>query len=83
MTRRLVTALALVLATAGVPLVSAGSAQAIPACKAGYQCTTTYYASVDHELPVGGTTKFCDGSVDTWGSTSRYPVVTQAKCGNA
>ncbi|PRY32458.1 DUF6289 family protein [Umezawaea tangerina] len=80
MTRRLATALSLVLATAVVPLVSAGTAQALPACKSGYQCTTTFYSSADRELPVGGTTRFCDGTVDTWGSFTRYATVTQAKC---
>lgn len=82
MTRRLVSTLALVLATTGIPLVAAGSAQAIPACKASYQCTRTYYATADRELPVGGVTNFCDGSIDSWGKTSRYIEVTQAKCGS-
>ena len=80
MTRRLVSALALVLAATGIPLAAAGSAQAIPACKSGYQCTRTYYATVGAEEPIGGWTRFCDGSTDTWGTTSGHVVVTQARC---
>jgi uncharacterized protein DUF6289 len=81
MTRRLVTTLALVLATAGVPVVAAGPAQAIPACRIGYQCTRTYYATAARDLEVGGSTTFCDGSGDSWGTMTRYIEVTQAKCG--
>ena len=80
MPRRLISTLALVLAATGIPVATAGSAQAIPACKAGYQCTQTYYTTIDHEVAVGGTTRFCDGSTDSWGVHGRYTVVTQAKC---
>ena len=80
MTRRLASALALVLAATGIPLVATGSAQAIPMCKSGYQCTRTYYATPGAEFPVGGWTRFCDGSTDTWGTTKGYIVVTQVRC---
>ena len=80
MSRRLISTPALVLAATGIPLATTGSAQAIPACKAGYQCTQTYYNTIDHETAVGGLTKFCDGSTDMWGVRGRYTVVTQAQC---
>ncbi len=83
MPRRLVSTLALVLAAACLPALSPATAQAIPICKANHQCTHTYYATADRELPIGGWTRFCDNSVDSWGSTSRYIEVTQARCGAA
>lgn len=80
MIRRAVGTAALVSALAAVPLLAAAPAQAIPACKAGYQCSRTYYSDRTHELPVGGMTRFCDGTVDTWGTTTSFADATQAPC---
>jgi len=82
MPRRLVRALALVFAAATISALAPAAAQAIPACKANYQCTHTYYATADRDLPIGGWTRFCDNTVDSWGSSSRYIEVTQARCGS-
>jgi hypothetical protein len=77
MVRRVV---ALVSAVVAVPIIVAVPAQSIPACKAGYQCTRTYYTDQTHDVAVGGSTRFCDGTIDEWGTTTRYQVTTQAQC---
>jgi hypothetical protein len=71
---------ALVSALAVAPLLFAAPAQAIPHCKAGYQCDRVWYTDATHELPVGGYTRFCDGSTITWGQTTSYQVTTQVRC---
>ncbi len=80
MIRRMFSAAVLTSALAVVPLLAAVPAQSIPVCKAGYQCTRTYYTDQSHEVPVGGMTKFCDGTVDQWGQTTPYVETTQAQC---
>lgn len=80
MVRRIISSAALVTALAAVPLVAAGPAQSIPACKSGYQCTRTYYQDNTYTTPIGGFTRFCDGTIDEWGETSRYVETTQAQC---
>lgn len=70
----------LVSALVVAPLLTAAPAQSIPHCKAGYQCSRTYYTDNTHEEPVGGFTLFCDGSTDEWGVTTRFQVTTQAQC---
>lgn len=80
MVRRVVSAIALVSAMVTVPILAAVPAQSIPVCKAGYQCSRTYYADSTHETVVGGFTRFCDGTTDAWGDTSAYQVTTQAAC---
>ena len=62
------------------PLITAVPAQSIPKCLAGYQCTRTYYTDNTYETPVGGFTRFCDGTTDTWGITTTYVETTQAQC---
>ena len=79
MIRRFLTAAAVASAVA-TAVLSAAPAQAIPACKAGHQCTRTYYADSAWTVAVGGFTKFCDGTTDQWGQTSRYVETTQAQC---
>ncbi|MFI6761636.1 DUF6289 family protein [Micromonospora sp. NPDC050417] len=66
---------------AAVVLVGPASpAQAIPVCKSGYQCTYTYYSSATFETVVGGRTKFCDGTVDSFGTTTRWLEMVSAQC---
>ncbi|MGW0436636.1 DUF6289 family protein [Micromonospora sp. NPDC003197] len=65
---------------AAVVLGPVTPAQAIPACGSGYQCTYTYYSSNTYETVVGGRTLFCDGTSDTFGSTSRWLRFTTAQC---
>ncbi|QFZ20746.1 hypothetical protein EKG83_28090 [Saccharothrix syringae] len=72
-----VAVLASTLAAVGL---SGAPAQAIPACKAGYQCSRTYYADSAWTVVVGGFTRFCDGSLDQWGETTRYVETTQVQC---
>lgn len=79
MIRRIVSTAALVSALAA-PLLVAAPAQAIPACKAGYQCDRVYYTDATHDVVVGGFTRFCDGSTITWGDTSSFQVTTQSRC---
>ncbi|GAB1512007.1 DUF6289 family protein [Actinophytocola sp. KF-1] len=62
------------------PLLTAVPAQSIPACLAGYQCTRIYYSDITYETPVGGYTRFCDGTTDRWGTTSAYVETMQAQC---
>jgi hypothetical protein len=71
---------ALVSALAVAPLLTAAPAQAIPHCKAGYQCDRAYYTDRTHEVLVGGITHFCDGSTTQWGQTTSFQVTTQVKC---
>lgn len=80
MIRRVVSTAALVSALAAAPLLVAGPAQAIPMCKAGYQCDRVWYTDATHEVPVGGYTRFCDGSTISWGQTTSYQVTTQVRC---
>lgn len=79
MIRRSLSLVAVASAVAAAVLTAA-PAQAIPACKAGYQCSRTYYADSAWTIPVGGYTRFCDGTTDQWGETSRYVETTQAQC---
>lgn len=78
--RRAFSAAVLTTTMAAVPLLVAAPAESIPVCKAGYQCTRTYYTDRTYETPVGGMTKFCDGTVDQWGTTTSYVETTQAQC---
>ncbi|MGW4466254.1 DUF6289 family protein [Micromonospora sp. NBC_01796] len=87
MSRRNVTirrSLAMLAATAGAATAiivgPATPAQAIPHCRAGYQCSYVYYSAADHETVVGGRTIFCDGSSDSFGVTSRYLEFGTAQC---
>ena len=80
MIRRVVSAAVLATTLAAIPLVAAAPAQSIPVCKAGYECTRTYYADNSYDLAVGGMTKFCDGTVNQWGRTTIYVETTQAPC---
>ncbi|GAB3137329.1 hypothetical protein GCM10027290_02880 [Micromonospora sonneratiae] len=78
--RRRVAVAATVGAGLAVMLGPVTPAQAIPSCKYGYQCTYTYYSSASMETVVGGHTRFCDGTTDTFGTTSRWLQFTTAKC---
>jgi hypothetical protein len=80
MFRQAVRTVTLVATLVAGPLLVSAQAQAIPACRAGYQCDRTYYTDVTHEEPVGGVTYFCDGSTISWGETTRFQVTTQAPC---
>jgi len=80
MIRRVVSTAALASALVAAPLLVAAPASAIPACKAGYQCDRVYYTDATHEEPVGGFTRFCDGSTISWGTTTSFQVTTQARC---
>jgi len=71
----------LVTAVALAPLLSVAQADALPVCLAGYQCSRTYYADSTSSQIVGGWTKFCDGTTDTWGTTTRYVSTSQVPCG--
>ncbi|WP_329109581.1 DUF6289 family protein [Micromonospora sp. NBC_01699] len=77
--------LAMLAVTAGtataVIFAPASPAQAIPYCRAGYQCSYFYYSSNTFEDVVGGRTIFCDGSSDTFGVTSRWLRFLDAECG--
>lgn len=88
MSRRTLTirrSLAMLAATAGAATAiifgPATPAQAIPHCRAGYQCSYFYYSSADYEDVVGGRTIFCDGTSDTFGVTTRYLEFVTAQCG--
>jgi hypothetical protein len=81
MLRNVLLAAALLAGTTATMAVSAGPAVSIPICKANYQCTTTYYADVQHTQVNGGITRFCDGTTDSFGRLTGYAVVTQAPCG--
>jgi len=80
MIRQVFRTAALVSALVAAPLFVAAPAQAIPACKAGYQCDRVYFTDSTHEDAVGGFTRFCDGSTITWGITTSFQVTTQALC---
>jgi len=80
MIRRVISTAALVSAMAAVPLLAAAPAQSIPVCKAGYQCSRTYYADNTYDDAVGGYTRFCDGTTDEWGTTTPYQITSQAPC---
>jgi hypothetical protein len=82
MIRHVVRAATLVSVLIAAPLLVGAQAQAIPACKAGYQCDRVYYTDRTHEEPVGGFTSFCDGSTISWGTTTAFQVTTQAQCSN-
>ncbi|RKR92052.1 hypothetical protein BDK92_6484 [Micromonospora pisi] len=74
---------AMVAAAAGVATALVGPAspaQAIPVCKAGYQCTYIYYSSATFETVVGGRTRFCDGTTDSFGITTRWLELASAQC---
>ena len=70
----------LVSALAIAPFLTAAPAQSIPHCKAGYQCSRTYYSDNTYETPVGGWTRFCEGYVDEWGTTTPYQITNQVQC---
>lgn len=80
MIRQVVRTAALVLTLVAATLFVSAPAQAIPACRAGYQCDRVYYTDRTHEDPVGGFTLFCDGSTISWGTTTSFQVTTQAQC---
>ena len=80
MIRRVLRTAALVSTLVAAPLLVSTQAQAIPACKAGYQCDRVYYTDRTHEEVVGGFTLFCDGSTISWGTTTSFQVTTQAQC---
>lgn len=80
MIRRVVRTAAIVSTLVAGPLLVGVQADAIPACKAGYQCDRVYYTDRTHEEPVGGLTWFCDGSIISWGTTTAFQVTTQAQC---
>ncbi|MEV0679028.1 DUF6289 family protein [Actinosynnema sp. NPDC050436] len=80
MIRRTIGSAVLVSALTAASLLTAVPAQAIPMCKAGYQCSRTYYSTNAHTSVVGGFTRFCDGSTDTWGQTTRFVLTHQAEC---
>ena len=71
----------LVSAVAIAPLLTFVPAEAIPQCLAGYQCSRTYYADNTHGQIVGGYTRFCDGTTDTWGRTTGFVGTSQVPCG--
>jgi Family of unknown function (DUF6289) len=81
--RKLMSTVVLVGALATTPVLLATPAQSIPACKVGYQCSRTYYESSTSDVVVGGFTRFCDGTTDSWGTTTPYQVTTQSPCGNS
>ncbi|CCH30885.1 DUF6289 family protein [Actinosynnema sp. NPDC047251] len=80
MIRRTIGSAVLVTALSAAALLAAAPAQAIPVCKAGYQCDRIYYEDNTRTTVVGGSTKFCDGSTENWGRTSRYVATHQAQC---
>jgi hypothetical protein len=80
MIRRVASTAALVFALVGTSILAATPAQAIPVCKAGFQCDRVYYTNATHDVPVVGFTRFCDGSTISWGTTTSFQVTTQAQC---
>ena len=71
------------LAAAGLaPVISASPANAIPVCRAGYQCTYTYYATITRTPPpIGGLSIYCNGTSYSWGKVSGYFDFSSAECG--
>jgi len=74
MTRRRTIVFAALIGTAtafAVPVV-ATPAQAIPICKADYQCIDWYYSSSTYTTLVGSTYHFCNGTSSTIGQVTGY-----------
>ena len=65
---------------AAVIAAPAAPAQAYAACKADYQCTTTYYSNASHTTIVGYFDKWCDGTTSQSGEMTGYAVLTQVGC---
>jgi hypothetical protein len=80
MIRRVISTAALASAMVAVPLVAAAPAQSIPVCKSGYQCSRTYYSDNTYDDVVGGYTRFCDGTSNSWGETTPYQTTSQSPC---
>ncbi|MFK3985158.1 DUF6289 family protein [Micromonospora sp. NPDC050397] len=78
--RRSLAALAVAAGAATALVGPASPAAAIPACKSGYQCTYLYFSSASYETIIGGRTNFCDGTSDSFGTTSRWLEFSSAKC---
>jgi Family of unknown function (DUF6289) len=80
MIRRIASTAMLMSALVVASTLVASPAQAIPVCKSGFECDRVYYTDATHDVPVGGFTRFCDGSTTSWGTTTRFQVTTQAEC---
>jgi hypothetical protein len=80
MIRRIVSSAVLASALVAAPLLVAAPAQSIPLCKAGYQCERTYYSDNTFDTVVGQNVRFCDGSIEVWGTTTRWLITSQIQC---
>ncbi|MBN6050336.1 hypothetical protein JYK22_00210, partial [Nonomuraea sp. RK-328] len=67
------------IATAALATVPT-SAQALPACRAGYMCNTQYFSDAARTNLVGVKTEFCNGEVSTWGRVTRYITWSTSPC---
>jgi|HubBroStandDraft_2_1064218.scaffolds.fasta_scaffold1664724_1 hypothetical protein len=72
--RRTIVAAALVSTAAAfaVPVVVAVPAQALPICKADYQCIHWYYSSSTYTTLVGSTYLYCNGTSSTVGEVTGF-----------
>jgi len=61
-------------------VAAATPAMAIPACRAGYQCTYTWYTDAGKTTVSGGMTSFCDGTLDRFGTQTSYLTFSTAQC---
>jgi hypothetical protein len=62
-------------------LLPATSVQAIPKCRAGYNCLYQWYADPAHDTFVGFMSIDCEGDVESSGERSRYLDFTESPCG--
>ena len=85
MIRRRTIALAVMIGTAAAVAVpaTAPTAQAIPSCKAGYQCIDWYYSNAQYTTLVGSTYMYCNGTTSTIGEITGYVRVENDLCGDA
>jgi hypothetical protein len=79
MIRRLV--LAATLAAALVMVAPATQAQAFAHCQTNQTCTTSYYSDGTLDVIVGQSiANHCNGASSSWGTTTRYLLVTAVFC---
>jgi hypothetical protein len=65
------------------PMFAASPANAIPICRAGYECSYVYYATITRTPPpIGYVYLFCNGTSSTWGKTSAYFTFSESQCGS-